>query len=53
LVAALDRLRFADPSWNPVDYSASNRYGPTSVAVFQADGQSKRWRQISGFASSF
>ena len=52
-VAALNRLNFSTAYWNPTAYSSSNRFGPTSVAVMQADGQSKRWRQISGFTSSF
>jgi branched-chain amino acid transport system substrate-binding protein len=52
-VAAMSTLRFDQPYWNPADYRGGNRYGPTSVAVFQGDGQAKRWRQISAFASAF
>lgn len=52
-VAAMSTLQFDQPYWNPADYRGGNRYGPTSVAVFQGDGQAKRWRQISAFASAF
>ena len=51
-VAAMDALQFNQPYWNPASY-VGNRYGPMSVAVFQGDGQAKRWRQISGFSSAF
>jgi branched-chain amino acid transport system substrate-binding protein len=51
-VAALNSLQFNQPYWNPVSY-AGNHYGPTAVAVFQADGQAKRWRQVSNFASAY
>lgn len=51
-VAAMNSLQFNQPYWNPANYMG-NRYGPLSVAVFQGDGQAKRWRQISAFSSSF
>jgi branched-chain amino acid transport system substrate-binding protein len=50
---ALNRLSFNQPYWAPVSYTPANHKGAMSVAVFRADGQAKRWRQISGFASSF
>lgn len=52
-VRALNSLRYSKPYWQPISYTATNHRGATSVAVFRADGQAKRWRQISGFASSF
>ena len=53
LVEALNSLQFSKPYWHPVTYTATNHQGATTVAVFRADGQAKRWRQITGFTSSF
>ncbi|MEX2557732.1 MAG: ABC transporter substrate-binding protein [Actinomycetota bacterium] len=53
LFDALNRFSFNETYWQSVTYTESNHNGATSVAVFRADGQSKRWRQVSGFASSF
>ena len=53
LVNTLNTLQFTSPYWNPITYSAADHRGASAVAVFRADGQAKRWRQISGFATSF
>ncbi|HET9444306.1 MAG TPA: ABC transporter substrate-binding protein [Acidimicrobiales bacterium] len=51
--AALDGFEFRPPYWNPVRYAAGDHSGTASVAVFRADGQARRWRQISGFSDRF
>ncbi|HLF41031.1 MAG TPA: ABC transporter substrate-binding protein [Acidimicrobiia bacterium] len=53
LADALDTLEFTAPYWNPVRYRPGDRRGTGSVAVFRADGQARRWRQISGFTDRF
>jgi ABC-type branched-subunit amino acid transport system substrate-binding protein len=53
LVSALNSLQFSAPFWGPIAYSATNHFGPTSVAVFKGDGQAQRFDQISGFTSGF
>lgn len=50
---ALQNLKVNDPAWNPLTFGPDQHGGSTSVAVFTADGQAKRWRQITGFAESF
>jgi len=50
---ALQNLKVNDPTWNPLTFGPNQHGGSTSVAVFTADGQAKRWRQITGFAGSF
>ncbi len=50
---AMQTLQYQTPWWTPLRYTASDHRGTTSVCVFVADGQAKRWRQISGFVSSF
>jgi hypothetical protein len=52
-VSALENFEFTPPYWNPVRYSAGDHRGTASVAVFRADGQARRWRQISGFSDRF
>ncbi|MFA5889893.1 MAG: ABC transporter substrate-binding protein [Actinomycetota bacterium] len=52
-VRALNKLRYSKPYWVPISYTATNHRGANSVAVFRADGQAKRWRQISGFVTGF
>jgi ABC-type branched-subunit amino acid transport system substrate-binding protein len=52
-IAAVNHLSENVPFWVPISYTPSNHLGPTTVAVFKADGQAKRWDQITGFASSF
>lgn len=52
-VAALDGFEFRPPYWNPVRYDRGDHRGTGSVAVFRADGQARRWRQISGFSDRF
>jgi len=53
LVGALNTFDFNVSYWNPVRYTATDHRGPRAVAVFRGDGQAKRWRQISGFRTSF
>jgi ABC-type branched-subunit amino acid transport system substrate-binding protein len=53
LVDALGNLSFTPPYWNPVRYRPDDRRGTASVAVFRADGQARRWRQVSGFTDRF
>lgn len=50
---ALNSLDFNVPYWHRVRYTPTDHTGATSVAVFKADGQAKRWRQIEGFTSRF
>ncbi|MFA5787636.1 MAG: ABC transporter substrate-binding protein [Actinomycetota bacterium] len=52
-VDALNHLTFNKPYWHPITYTATNHRGASTSAVFRADGQAKRWRQITGFTSSF
>jgi branched-chain amino acid transport system substrate-binding protein len=52
-VEAVRQLTFAPPYWNPVSYPDHGARGTNSVAVFRADGQAKRWRQVSGFTTGF
>ena len=52
-VGALNSLNFSSPYWNPITYTATDHRGSKAVAVFRADGQAKRWRQIAGFTSTF
>lgn len=52
-VGAMDGLRFSEPYWHPLSFTASDHRGARSVAVFRGDGQAKRWRQIQGFRASF
>ncbi|MBI4730055.1 MAG: ABC transporter substrate-binding protein [Acidobacteria bacterium] len=53
LAQALQTFRFNKPYWLPIAYTPSDHIGADSVAVFRADGQARRWRQISGFTSGF
>jgi ABC-type branched-subunit amino acid transport system substrate-binding protein len=53
LASAMSSLSYSVPFWAPITYTPTNHLGPTSVAVFKADGQAKRWDQITGFESSF
>jgi ABC-type branched-subunit amino acid transport system substrate-binding protein len=53
LAAALETLESGSPCWNPLRYTPGDRRGATAVAVFRADGQARRWRQISGFSDRF
>jgi branched-chain amino acid transport system substrate-binding protein len=53
VIAQLDDFSWSSPFWAPVSYSTADHMGPTSVCVFRADGQAKRWVQIAGFSSSF
>jgi branched-chain amino acid transport system substrate-binding protein len=53
VVDALNHLDFSAPYWNPVRYTDGDHNGARSVAVLRADGQAKRWRQITGFTSRF
>jgi branched-chain amino acid transport system substrate-binding protein len=52
-VDALENFEFSPPYWNPLRYSAGDHRGTGSVAVFRADGQARRWRQISAFTDRF
>jgi branched-chain amino acid transport system substrate-binding protein len=52
-VDALQNFEFTAPYWNPVRYAAGDHRGTASVAVLRADGQARRWRQISGFSDRF
>ena len=49
----LQGLRYQTPWWTPLAYTATDHRGTSSVCVFVADGTAKRWRQTSGFVSSF
>ena len=52
LVAAMDGFEFQKPYWHPVSYTADDHRGADSVVVMRADGQARRWRQVTGFTSS-
>lgn len=53
VVSAMQNLTVNGPTWNPLTYTPDQHTGSQQVAVFSADGQAKRWRQITGFAGSF
>lgn len=50
VAGALQDLQVATPAWNPLTFTPTEHRGSTSVAVFAADGQAKRWRQIADFS---
>ncbi|MGZ4119200.1 MAG: ABC transporter substrate-binding protein [Actinomycetota bacterium] len=52
-VDAMNRLNFSSAYWNPIRYTTTNHVGPRDVCVFQGNGSSQRWVQISGFTGSF
>lgn len=51
VATAFQDLQVDVPTWNPLTYSPGDHRGSTSVAVFAADGQAKRWRQIADFSA--
>jgi ABC-type branched-subunit amino acid transport system substrate-binding protein len=52
IVGAFQNLQVSPPAWNPLTFTPDEHRGSTSVAVFAADGQAKRWRQIADFTDS-
>ncbi len=52
-VAALNNLGYNRPYWAPIRYTPTDHRGTNYVAVFRADAQAKRWRQVTGFVTGF
>lgn len=50
---AVAGLEFSRPYWNPVSYPRLGPRGSDAVIVFRADGQAKRWRQVTSFTTGF
>ncbi len=53
VVTGVSGLQLNSPVWNPLSFGPNRHAGSQQVTVFSADGQAKRWRQITGFAGSF
>lgn len=53
VVEAVRGLELDRPDWNPLSYPRLGNRGGDAVAVFRADGQAKRWRQVAGFSTGF
>lgn len=53
VVEAVRGLELNRADWNPLSYPRLGNRGGDAVAVFRADGQAKRWRQVAGFSTEF